>query len=104
MASLIIGAGVLFHEKIKDKKEAKREAKRKAYEKRYQELEDEHKKTQSRSTAQIEKVQTGSSNSTDGAGLDTGTRTSQDSQRIEDGPSRWVMEARREKERSPTSN
>jgi len=94
MASLIIGTGVLIHEKIKDKKVAKREAKRKSYEKRYQELENEHKNTQVKSAGEVEKDQTGLSQSRDGTMLDEAPRTSHDSQRSEDGPSRWVSEVR----------
>lgn len=42
MASLIVGAGLLIHDKIKSDKAKRREKKRKAYEARYNELEREH--------------------------------------------------------------
>ena len=100
MASLIIGTGVLIHGKIKDKKELKREAKRKAYEKRYQELEDEHKKTQMKSPGGVEKDQTELNQNTDGTRSDEALRTSYESERSEDGPSRWVSEARMAEGRS----
>ncbi|KAK5945795.1 hypothetical protein PMZ80_003003 [Knufia obscura] len=98
MASLIIGASVFVHEKIKDKKEAKKEAKRKAYEKRYEELETEHKKTQHQPNRQVEKDQTGSSEASKTT-MAEGVRTSQDSRRSEDGPSQWVNGVSSEKGR-----
>ncbi|KIX07355.1 uncharacterized protein Z518_02008 [Rhinocladiella mackenziei CBS 650.93] len=42
MASLIVAAGILVHNKVHDKKQAKREKKRLAYEARYRELEEEY--------------------------------------------------------------
>lgn len=88
MASILVAGGIFIHEKVKGKKDAKREAKRKLYEQRYDELKADHEKTQ------------GSQRSTD-AGVSTvePTRTSEDSvrnekQEINDGPARWVNEAR----------
>lgn len=43
MASLIVGAGLLIHGKIKDDRNKRKEKKRKRYEDRYNELEKEHK-------------------------------------------------------------
>jgi hypothetical protein len=104
MASLIVGAGLLIHDKIKSDKAKRRDKKRKAYEARYTELEKEH-------AAYIERRATG-----DGAVLDgsrdtqsptsdvTQRRSSHDSSRDheittdeQDGPAKWVEEAMTEK-------
>ncbi len=42
MASLVLGAGILLHSKVQNKKEAKREQKRLEYEARFRELEQAH--------------------------------------------------------------
>lgn len=100
MASLIIGASVFIHEKVKDKKKAKEDAKRKEYEKRYQELEKEHKSVRPKSTNPFEDDKAGGQQNTDGTSVDDrGQRTSEDSRRSEDGPGRWVEEANLEKKR-----
>ena len=104
MASLLVGAGVLVHDKIKDRREAKKEAKRKSYEKRYQELQDEHKKGQHKATGLVGKDQTGLSHSTDDTIPDGGVRKSHESQRSEDGPSQWVNEANIGNRRSQTGS
>lgn len=46
MASLIVGAGLLIHDKIKSDKAKRKEKKRKGYEVRYDELEKEHQMNQ----------------------------------------------------------
>jgi hypothetical protein len=107
MASLILGAGILVHDKIKSSKAKKQEKKRKAYEARYNELEQEHK---TQEATFLERKMTGDSNS---RAKDAATaekqpelkRHSSDSQRSihshhdEDSPARWVEEAQRERQR-----
>jgi hypothetical protein len=107
MASLILGAGILVHDKIKSSKAKKQEKKRKAYEARYNELEQEHK---SQEATFLERKTTGDSSL---KASDTATaekqpglkRHSSDSQRSiqnehdEDSPARWVEEAQRERQR-----
>lgn len=101
MASLIIGASVYLHQKVKNKKDAKKEAKAKGYEKRYQELEDEHKKMQPEQNIQSEKGRASLTQSTDGTRSDGHRRMSEESSRSEeDGPGRWVSEANIEKARA----
>ena len=101
MASLIIGASVYLHQKVKDKKDAKKEAKAKGYEKRYQELEDEHKKMQPEQNTHSEKGRTSLTQSTDGTNSNGHRRTSEESSRSrEDGPGRWVSEVNIEKGRT----
>lgn len=99
MASLLVGAGILISEKIRDKKAAKQEKKRKEHEAWYQDLENEHKKSQ-RPTTQSEKQtlnpdQTGSSS-------EPARSNSRSSRNSQDGPSRWVDEVNLEKTRSQT--
>lgn len=101
MASLIVGAGFLITEKIRNKKEAKKEAKRQRYEERYKELEEEHKKTQRKSTGGLERVQTGRSQDTEAT--TSKSPTSDNFSDDEDGPSRWVNEVNLARTRSGTS-
>lgn len=108
MASLILGAGILVHDKIKSSKAKKQEKKRKSYEARYNELAQEHK---SHEANFLERKKTGDSstittNTTVAEKqLDRG-RGSSDSRRSshnavdEDNPTRWVEEAQRERQRT----
>ena len=102
MASLIVGAGILISEKIKDKRAAKKEQKRKQHEAWYQDLEDEHKKTQKSSTTppnekSMNQDRTGSSTCL------TKTTSRSSSRYSQDGPSQWVDEVNLEKTRSQNS-
>lgn len=87
MASILVAGGIFIHDKIKGKKDAKRDAKRKMYEDRYDQLKADHEKTQPKQIITEESVSA------------SARRTSEQSLRDEkhdanDGPQRWVDEAR----------
>ena len=108
MASLILGAGILLHDKIKHDKAKRKEKKRKSYEERYNELEKEHKSGEAK---YLERKQTGESAVvTDNTGTSekqsAPRRSSSASQRSlhsineHDSPARWVEEAQKERTRT----
>ena len=103
MASLLVGAGLLIHGKIKGGIDKRKEKKRKAYEDRYHELEKEH---QSHEVDYLQRKATGDSESPSASkeahsppSSSPRRRYSQDSigsQRgvdDQDGPAKWVEEA-----------
>lgn len=107
MASLIVGAGLLIHDKIKSDKAKRKEKKRKGYEARYNELENEHKTNEA---AYLQRKATGDSVMLDSAkeslsvtSNEPRRKSSQDSlgsQRNDsnqDGPARWVEEATKDR-------
>ncbi|ETN46939.1 uncharacterized protein HMPREF1541_01128 [Cyphellophora europaea CBS 101466] len=97
MASLLVGASLLIHDKIKGDRAKRREKKRKGYEVRYSELEKEHK---SHEADVLHRKSTGGSmgnQDTSAPGPAPRSRNSQDSLRSnQDGPARWVEEALKE--------
>jgi hypothetical protein len=120
MASLLVAASLLTYDKIKDKRAAKKDAKRKGYEARYTELEREHWRDQEKA---VQAQQTGSSKGSDqlvppvvAAGTSASQhqqtevlahvragRTSSECDRAsshsKDGPSSWVDDVLREREK-----
>lgn len=95
MASLIVGAGLLLHNKIHDKKEAKREKKRLAYESRYRELEQERASQQDKMQSQTsghDRVQTSARSDQNANSNESVARTSSESARgdLDDDPIKWV--------------
>ena len=116
MASLLVAAGLLTFNKVKDKRAAKKEAKRQAYENRYNELEREHSQNQEQ---RVQTRQTGSMQGTEHISSATTTATartepqqqdpfsekrrSSDSERgsihSRDDPRSWVDDALRDREK-----
>jgi hypothetical protein len=123
MASLLVAASFLTYNKIKDKRAAKKEAKRKGYESRYHALEREHSQAlQDQQEKHVQAQPTGPSQSTDrhvpaataeteipasqrqdaSSALPARRRSSESdraSTRSRDGPSSWVDEVLREREK-----
>lgn len=108
MASLLVGVGVLMHDRIQAAKAKKKEKKRKAYEDRYNELEKEHK---SHTEQYLGRQETGDSSTSPSIAQTTNLNTqprpsSSDSQRsisggeTADDPARWVADAMKERQRT----
>lgn len=106
MASIFIAAGILFHNKVKDKREERKDKKRQQYERRYTELEHEHQAYEKQQLERRKTIDSGLVNDPDRVEQRPGHERRKSSESIrsansgDDNPSRWVDEVCKERTKS----